>query len=125
MLKTTLGKLKSISQKYGFKGLLPLLYLLGLAVSLILTVLSYIFPFLIVWSSGFISLGIPLGWITALFLSWPGYFGFGIIEKILFQNPETILLIIGIFLISIAAYYLIGLMIDLTITVFKNKLTKN
>lgn len=119
MLKSILFNLKIIIRKYGYKVFLPLLYLLGLVVSILLTLLSYIFPSLIITSSGFMSFGLPLGWLVAIFLSLPGYYIFDVIEKFFLHNPANNITLIGIFLISIMAYYLIGFLIDIIFKILK------
>ncbi|MFH1602121.1 MAG: hypothetical protein ABIB61_04150 [Candidatus Shapirobacteria bacterium] len=114
-----LKKIKLLIQKRGFRFFLPMLYLSGLLLSLILVLLSFIFPFLNI-KGGLLYADLPLGLILGKYLLLPA----GIFIGFFPANTPPGLLISFSFLFPLLAYYLLGLVIDLVWTKINKYLLK-
>lgn len=104
----------AIIRRRGFRLMFPILYLMGLVFAMILTILSYFFPFMIVdmGRGSFVSIGVSAGWMVALLMSLPGYYSLDFLENILSININGPFSLFLIFFISLLSYYLLGLLID-------------
>lgn len=107
-----LKRVKKFIEKRGYKLFLPLLYISGLFISVILSGLYVVFPSLVFCSSLFGQRFCTLaGVYIASIISLPGYFIAGYLFNIPPETKWSVSLIYVIFS-SILFYFLLGLILD-------------
>ena len=115
MKKKIVSFLASLRSKFSdieYKKLLPKLYIFGLVLGLILSLLYTIYPSFVFCSSFFgDDFCTPIGLFLAIILSLPGYLIVGNILPFLPAVPIVVSLI-SVLVLSGAIYYFIGLFID-------------
>lgn len=112
--KLLTAKFKSIKKffKKDFRVLFPQLYIIGILVGFVLTLLFAVFPQLVMCSQIFgDQLCTPTGIFVGLFVSLPGYLIAGNLFSILPALSVGVSFVIVI-ITSIAFYYLLGLLLD-------------
>jgi hypothetical protein len=101
--------------RVGFGPMFLMVYLFILLIAVFLLALSFI-PFLVVCShGGFLDICIPIGFVVAMFASFPGYLLSGFLNFSLI--PNTFFNYLAIFITSYVVYFVFGSLID--IFVFK------
>ena len=115
ILKKVVSFLASLRSKFSdkeYKKLLPKLYVFGLVLGLILSLLYTIYPSLVYCTSFFgDDFCTPVGLFLAIMLSLPGYLIVGNILPFLPTIP-IVVSVISVLVLAGAIYYFIGLFID-------------